>query len=189
MRTEMLALAAFAGALAMSSAAEAANGFTTGNVNMRSCGSTQCRVITTIPAGAPVEIYGCTQGYRWCDTRYGGLRGWVSGSYLRAIAPGYATPSPLPTIGALLGIAIIGGAIAGSYYDDYPYYRYGYYYPGWRPPYPGWRPPYPGWRPPYHGGVPAYPGRPRFGGVPIRPGGGLPAWNAPLGGGGVPGGR
>lgn len=187
MRTGFLALAAFAGALAMSSAAEAANAFATGNVNMRTCGSTKCRVITTIPAGAPVQINGCTQGYRWCDAQYGGYRGWVSGSYLRAIAPGYASPSPLPAVGALLGIAILGGAIAGSYYyDDYPY-GYGYYYPGWRPPYVGWRPPYAGWRPPYYGGVPGYPGRPGIGGLPGRSGGGLPTWNAPLGG-GIPGG-
>ena len=93
----LLAATAFAALTALPGAAEAAvNAFATGNVNMRTCGSTSCPRITTIPVGAPVVIYGCTGGYGWCDTQYGGTRGWVSGRYLQATAPGYASPSPLP---------------------------------------------------------------------------------------------
>lgn len=168
MRIRLLALATFAGILAAPAAAQAQNAFATGNVNMRTCGSTSCRVIATIPAGAPVAIFGCTSGYRWCDTQYANIRGWVSGRYLSAAAPGYASPSPLPAVGALLGIAIVGAAIADSY--DRRYYH---------PPY-GW-----GWRPPHrrgwYGQTPSYPG---WGGTPRW---NAPGWNAPGGIWGRPG--
>lgn len=178
----LLAAAAFAGVIALPGAASAAvSAFATGNVNMRTCGSTSCPKITTVPVGAPVAIYGCTPGYGWCDTQYGNYRGWVSGRYLRANAPGYAAPSPVPAIGALLGIAILGGAIANSY--DYNHYGYGYGYgyprpPQWRPPY--YRPGYPV-RPPRGGVSPGYPGR--GGGVsPGYPGRGGPGTSIGSGG-------
>lgn len=148
----LVAAAGLAASAALPGAADAAvSAFATGSVNMRTCGSTSCPRITTIPAGSPVSIYGCTGGYGWCDTQYGGYRGWVSGRYLQAYAPGYAQPSPVPAIGALLGIAILGAALADRpyYYRPYPYH-YGYPRPpvGWYPPYGGWRPPHGSWRPP-----------------------------------------
>jgi uncharacterized protein YraI len=164
----LVAASGFAAMMALPAMANAAAGaYATGNVNMRTCGSTSCPRITTVPAGAPVTIYGCTGGYGWCDTQYGGYRGWVSGSYLQAIAPGYASPSPLPAIGALIGIGIIGAAIANNrYYDNRYPYRYGYPYPGWRP----------GYRPPGWGGTPGWGGRPGWNGTPGWNGGG---WNGP----------
>ncbi|MEJ8572166.1 SH3 domain-containing protein [Microbaculum marinum] len=153
------ALGTFAALPATANASVSA--FATGNVNMRTCGSTSCPRVTTVPVGAPVVIYQCTSGYGWCDTQYGGYRGWVSGRYLQANAPGYSSPSPLPAIGALLGIGIIGAAIANNNY--YNYNPYPYYYPGWRPPY-NYRPypyrPYPvkPWTPPRGGYSPSFPG-------------------------------
>ena len=150
-------LVATAGLTALVSLPGAANAavsaYAVGNVNMRTCGSTKCPRIATVPVGAPVTIYGCTGGYGWCDTQWGRYRGWVSGRYLQAVAPGYAEPSPLPAIGAMLGIAILGAAIAdssGYYYGyGYPYYRGGYAYPRYRyPGYPGSR-----YRVPPRGGV------------------------------------
>jgi len=148
-----VAVAGFTALAGLPGSAEAATGaYATGNVNMRTCGSTRCGRITTIPAGAPVTIFGCSNGYGWCDTQYGNYRGWVSGRYLQAVAPGYSYASPLPAIGALLGVAIIGGAIANNYYYPRPYY-YRPYYP-WRPPYRPVKP----WRPPHGGVSPGYPG-------------------------------
>ena len=150
----------------------AVSAYATGNVNMRTCGSTSCPRIATVPVGAPVAVYQCTASYGWCETQYGGYRGWVSGRYLQAVAPGYAAPSPLPAIGALLGIAIIGAAVANNcnYYNHYPYH-----YPGWRPP-RNWRP--------------IYPVRPRNPGVYApgwqgRPGFGMGGFGGPGGGGGA----
>jgi uncharacterized protein YraI len=154
-----IAAAGVAASVSLPAAANAAvAAYATGNVNMRTCGSTSCPRITTIPAGAPVTIYGCTGGYGWCDTQYGGTRGWVSGNYLQAVAPGYTYAQPVPAIGALLGISILGAAIASQPY--YYGYGYGYPYPVYRyPRYPRYpnarypryaRPPYgrvqPGWR-------------------------------------------
>ncbi len=148
-------LAAFAAIPQSANAAVSA--YATGNVNMRTCGSTSCPRIATIPAGAPVTVYQCTTSYGWCDTQYGRYRGWVSGRYIQAVAPGYAQPSPLPAIGALLGIGIIGAAIANNYnYNHYPYY-----YPGWRPPH-YWKPkpysPVKPWNPGRGGYSPSFPG-------------------------------
>jgi uncharacterized protein YraI len=187
LKTRILGAAAgFAALLALPAAASAAvNAVATGNVNMRTCGGTNCRVLATIPVGAPVVIYGCTGGYNWCDTQFGGYRGWVYGRYLQASAPGYAGYSPIPAIGALLGIAIIGGALANAY--DYNHYGYGY------PPYwggGGYRPPYWGGggnRPPYWGGGGNRP--PYWGGGGNRPpwGGGYrpPIWSGNPGPGGA----
>src|SRR5690606_2497525 len=85
--------------------AEAANGYATGNVNLRAGPSTDYPVVVTIAAGAPVNIYGCLSGYSWCDVGYAGTRGWVSASYLQAsyqsrrvAVPTYATRIGVPVI-------------------------------------------------------------------------------------------
>lgn len=82
--------AVIAGALALSTAAMAAPGFATGNVNMRDGPGTQFGVITTILAGAPLEVFGCQS---WCQVAYAGRQGYVSGSYVSS-GGGYVQPAP-----------------------------------------------------------------------------------------------
>jgi uncharacterized protein YraI len=90
--------------LVLPSSAFAALGFATGNVNMRTGPSTGYRVIVTIPRGASVRIYGCVRGFRWCDVRWGGWRGWVSSRYLSSRGY-YGRP---PSIwGPVIGVPII----------------------------------------------------------------------------------
>ena len=89
------AAAALAGCFAASSAL-AAPGVATGNVNMRVGQTTSAPRITTIPAGARVEVHGCPN---WCDVTYRGRRGWVSSSYIST--GGYSgqpvyVPAPQP---------------------------------------------------------------------------------------------
>jgi uncharacterized protein YraI len=72
------------------SAAEAAPGVATGNVNMRTGPGTGYAVITTIPAGAPVEVLGCPS---WCEVAYAGTRGWASSNYISAAAVAPAAPA------------------------------------------------------------------------------------------------
>ncbi len=62
------------------SAAEEATA--TAVVNMRSGDGTSYAIVTVIPAGARVVIYGCDDNFRWCDTSWRGHRGWVHGAYL-----------------------------------------------------------------------------------------------------------
>jgi len=174
-----IAAAGLAAMLALPGTASAAtSAYATGNVNMRTCGSTKCGRIATVPRGAPVTIYGCTGGYGWCDTQWGRYRGWVSGRYLQAVAPGYTYAQPIPNIGAILGISILGAAVATApyYYGyGYPYaypYPYAYRYPRNPGPYYG-RPgrPYvgrpPRYYPPRGGFSPSYPGAGRGPNAPI----------------------
>jgi uncharacterized protein YraI len=71
--------------LGLSSAASAAPGYATGNVNLRAGPSTAYPVVSTLRAGDPVEIYGCLSGYSWCDVNWNGYRGWVSSNYLQTV--------------------------------------------------------------------------------------------------------
>lgn len=86
--------------------AEAAEGFATANVNMRSGPSTRYPAVTVIPAGDPVEIHGCLADLPWCDVSFYGGRGWVAGRYVQAIyrsrrvylEPEYYRPLGIPTV-------------------------------------------------------------------------------------------
>ena len=82
-------------ALSLPTVASAANGYATGNVNMRTGPGTQYTVITTLPAGAPIVVNACSS---WCDVIWGGTRGWVSRSYVAYgaySAPVYVQPAPV----------------------------------------------------------------------------------------------
>ena len=88
------------------SVADAAPGFATGNVNMRSGPSTQYPRITTLPEGVRVDIRGCMTSRNWCDVVWRGYRGWVSASYLQStysqrrvpVGPRYYRPLGIPSI-------------------------------------------------------------------------------------------
>lgn len=106
----LLSAGFLAGALLVSSAANAAPGVATGDVNMRTGPGTGYSVITTIPAGAPLEIYGCSS---WCQVGYAGTQGYVSGNYVsgaRVAAQPYAYAAP----------------VQPYYYDYGPGYDYAY---------------------------------------------------------------
>ncbi|MGQ3360181.1 MAG: SH3 domain-containing protein, partial [Phreatobacter sp.] len=141
-------------------AASAQDAVTTGAVNMRAGPGTQYERITTLPAGAPVDIADCTGS--WCRVVYRGVTGYVArslldedGGVVEAPPRVYVEPPPV--------------YVEPPYFYGSPGY-YAPYRPGFRPPY---RPGRPDWRPPTR------PGRPDFG-QPGRPGPG-PGWG---GGGG-----
>jgi uncharacterized protein YraI len=85
---------------AMASTASAAEGWATASVNMRTCASTRCARILTIPAGARVEVL---RSGSWYEVIYAGRRGWASGSYIA-----------------------LGGQPAPTYQYSYPGYYYDY---------------------------------------------------------------
>ncbi|SFS02156.1 Uncharacterized conserved protein YraI [Dyella sp. OK004] len=178
--------------------AMAADGFVTGNVNLRAGPDTEYPIITVVPLGTNVSIQGCTEGFAWCDVVTMGTRGWVSGGYIqytyqdqRVVVQDY---------GARIGIPVISfviGSYWGSYYQDRPFYRqrdYWYHRP-WpshhRPPV---RPRPPSWsgghRPnPGNGTRPPRPGHGGSGGTrPPNPGNGGGTRPPNPGNGGGPGG-
>ncbi|MCV9963441.1 SH3 domain-containing protein [Pararhizobium sp. BT-229] len=81
------ALLGLAGAitLLLPVAAQAAEGFATANVNMRSGPSTNYPAVTVIPVGTSVEIHGCLPDLPWCDVSFYDGRGWVAGRYVQAV--------------------------------------------------------------------------------------------------------
>src|SRR6188768_1380205 len=64
---------------ALPAAAQTAAGITNGDVNLREGPGTGYGVITTVPAGASVEVLSCES---WCQLRYGDYTGWASGRYI-----------------------------------------------------------------------------------------------------------
>jgi len=99
----------------------------TTNLNFRAGPGTQYQVLGSIPQGTQVAVFGCSEGYNWCDIDYSGQRGWASGKYLAVAESGEYYGSPLYSSGLYLGLPI---------WRDYPIY-------GPRPPVnapPGYRP-------------------------------------------------
>lgn len=73
-----------AGALAaalMASSVSAWTGVATGDVNLRSEDSVRGQRLTTIPAGAHVEVHDCPT---WCHLTFRGITGWASPNYIAA---------------------------------------------------------------------------------------------------------
>jgi len=127
MKKLTLAAAAFVAALAIPAVASAAPGYTTGSVHLRSGPGTTYQRLTTLPAGAQIDIGGCSS---WCQVSWRGYHGWIASSYVdiaRYDGPRYYGPH----------------YYRGPHYYDYgwdrysrwdrwdrgPYYRFGYRQP------------------------------------------------------------
>jgi hypothetical protein len=105
------------------------------NVNLRQGPGTTYTIITTIPAGAPIEVSGC-QG-QWCQVSWQGQNGYVIAT---SLGQGAGAPPPGgPPPGAVAGgppppppPGYYGGPVyppPPPYYGPYPYgYGYGPYY-------------------------------------------------------------
>ncbi|GGB38384.1 hypothetical protein GCM10011316_08050 [Roseibium aquae] len=89
--------------------------YTTADLNMRAGPGTNYPVLTTLPRGAGVTIFGCTADYGWCDAAFTTARGWVSGRYLSYAAEGPYYGSPIPNAGGYIGVR--------RYHRNYPVYR------------------------------------------------------------------
>jgi len=147
--------------LALPLATLAADGYTTGNVNLRAGPDTSYPRLDTLPAGAPVDIQGCTSGWEWCDVVFQGERGWVAGNFIQYQ---YENQDVLvPQYGAQIGIPIVTFVIQ-TYWDNYyrnrPFYHerqrwYARPMPHRPPPRPVHRP-----APPHHGAMPHRPAQP-----------------------------
>ncbi|MEZ5811282.1 MAG: hypothetical protein R3D45_07670 [Rhizobiaceae bacterium] len=145
-------LGALAG-LAFTTPGEAADGWTTRAVNMRTCAGTRCPRILTIPEGARVWVYYCDL---WCHVFYAGHRGFAFGRY---IALEYYREPP---------VVIVPPPV----YREPPVYHPP---PRYRPPPPRKRPPPRRLPPPgYEGPIPPEPpgfspAPPAIGGPPPEP--------------------
>src|SRR4051812_15163962 len=93
-RSIALAATAAAALAAVPGIAEASWGHATGTVNMRTCASTSCPVITVIPAGTQVWLNGGVGS--WYHVNYAGRDGFVAANY---VAGGqFSQPRPGSTV-------------------------------------------------------------------------------------------
>lgn len=88
--------------------------YTTTNLNMRAGPGTNYPVLTTLPQGAGVTIFGCTADFQWCDAAFTTVKGWVSGKYLSYAGQGIHYGRPIPSAGINLGVP--------RYQQNYPVY-------------------------------------------------------------------
>lgn len=132
--------------------AEAAPGYATANVNLRSGPDTDYPSVGIIPESDPIDVRGCLRDESWCDVVWAGNRGWVFSEYLAMNYRG--DMRPLPDLGvAAFGIPIVGFAAAdywSHYYVGRPWYAQRDRWYAYKPrPRPGWHAPPPG---PRHAG-------------------------------------
>lgn len=146
-RHSLLMAAAAAGMALLPSVADAAPARIVGNVNLRTGPGAEYYRIMTLPPGAPVEVYGCLQGYTWCDVSYGDLRGWVSSRYLSMFYSGNAYYPARPAV--VVPFLSFNFGYWDDHYRNRPWYAQRPRPPqGWNPPPPNWNPPPPNWHQP-----------------------------------------
>jgi uncharacterized protein YraI len=130
-------------------------GYATVNANLRAGPDAGYPRVATVPAGARLQIFGCVDGWYWCDVQWGPERGWISSALIAAEFGGGRVI--VYEHGPQLGLPFVTFAF-DLYWDNY--YRNRYWYrerTRWNhyrpPPYSG-RPP--GYRPPHHNPPPVH---------------------------------
>ena len=145
--------------LVLPATARAQSALTTTAVTLRSGPSTDYPPVLVLPTAAPVTVYGCLDGWSWCDVSFQANRGWVYGSYLAY--PYQGNNVPILGFGASLGLPIISFSLGdywGRYYQGRPWYGRRDYWLRHPPP---MRPGPGGYRPPHRPRPPISPPRPR----------------------------
>ncbi len=102
-------------ALAVPAMAQAQEAFAAATVNLRAGPGVDYPRVTRVPAGQPLTVYGCLDGYTWCDASWGDLRGWVAADF---IAYPYENQRvPVSRYGAELRLPILTFSF-GNYWDS-----------------------------------------------------------------------
>jgi len=104
------------GLMSLAADAMAAEAYLVDNTDLYAGPDVDYPQITSLPAGMPVSVYGCTDGWQWCDVQTNQDRGWVSGEYLQYEYQNQRVI--LPSYGAQIGIPIVAFAL-GAYWQDH----------------------------------------------------------------------
>ena len=99
-----------------SASALAADGYLTGDVNLRAGPDPGYPSVAMLSAGTEVAIQGCVDGWSWCDVAAGDNRGWVAGNFLQEEYQGQRVL--VPEYGVQIGIPIVS-FVFGTYWDDH----------------------------------------------------------------------
>jgi len=90
--------------------------YTTGTVTLEAGPAPDYPVVGSFGAGTPVTLYGCLDGYVWCDVSYQDARGWVDG---QALAYPYQDQRvPIAVYGPELSLPVVTFTF-GSYWDEH----------------------------------------------------------------------
>jgi uncharacterized protein YraI len=126
MRRQILSMAAVIGAaFAISqNAAAADDARVTVDLNMRAGPATSFPVVDVIPDNGHVTVFGCIDGYDWCDVSWQGTRGWVAANYLRfAYRDRYVPIIEYSDYAEVPVIAFSVGPYWDTYYRNRPWYH------------------------------------------------------------------
>jgi uncharacterized protein YraI len=111
-------------ALTGTAAAQGANGVITSYVDLYAGPDIGYPPVAELPAGTPVAIQGCLEGWTWCDVITMGTRGWVAGTFVQYTYQ--SQPVIVADYGPRIGIPIVAFSIGmywDHYYRDRPFYR------------------------------------------------------------------
>ena len=111
------------GLMSLAADAMAAEAYLVDNTDLYAGPDVDYPQITGLSAGMPVSVYGCTDGWQWCDVQANQDRGWVSGEFLQYEYQNQRVI--LPSYGAQIGIPIVAfalGAYWGEHYRSRPWY-------------------------------------------------------------------
>src|SRR5262249_40619648 len=118
----ILPLAAATTMLCAAVAANAASGYMVRNAKMYA-GPGEYPEVIGVPQTTPVQIYGCIEGYAWCDVMWKDQRGWVRGDTVQFEHEGRRV---VLEPGVHVDVPIINFEV-GGYWDDHyrnrPFYR------------------------------------------------------------------
>jgi uncharacterized protein YraI len=113
--------------------------FTTAAVNLRAGPDRSFPLVSWLQGGTPVTVFGCLNGWHWCDVAFGFNRGWVYGRFLAM--PFNGQQVMIMNSGPRFGVPMVTFSVGpywGAHYRGRPWYH--------QPPPRGWGPPPP--RPP-----------------------------------------
>src|SRR5579863_7493688 len=134
LRTAALSLYLFAAETAL-----AADGFVTGDVELRAGPDPDYPSVAMLSDGTSVSIMGCVDNWSWCDVATGPDRGWVPGDFLQEEYQGQRVF--VPEYAAVIGIPVVTFTFAAywdAHYRQRPFYaereRYVHVQPAFRPP-------------------------------------------------------
>jgi uncharacterized protein YraI len=98
-------------------------GYTLPHANLRAGPGRDYPLISLVPPGQPTQIFGCVDGWGWCDVAVDGMRGWISDTRLQVLYDNrrvglsyYAPRLALPVIQFDIG------TYWGQYYQGRPFY-------------------------------------------------------------------
>ena len=105
--------------------------FTTAAVNLRAGPYRSFPLVSWLQGGTPVTVFGCLNGWHWCDVAFGFNRGWVYGRFLAI--PFNGQQVLIMNSGPRFGVPMVTFSVGpywGAHYRGRPWYH--------QPPPPGW---------------------------------------------------